>query len=115
MGGFNLARSSCPVECPVCHTVAHWWIQFHFGEKSLARYTVGEHVVWGGGERDEGMSDLAHVLVQGFAEGCRNCDYSADAETWVVELIYDQLVRVERSPEIPGVPFEGGWIELEGG
>jgi len=57
MGAFN--RLLTQVECSSCHQTARRRFQFKYGERWQYDYSIGDRLVWGGGDNDTGKPEVA--------------------------------------------------------
>lgn len=77
MGMFNTVLAEA--ECPWCHQISTYSIQFQYGELGLYNYFLGETLKWGEkGSHEEGRKDVHHVLVLGLGGSCRSCGSSEE-------------------------------------
>lgn len=77
MGMFNTVLAEA--ECPWCHQISTYSIQFQYGELGLYNYVLGETLKWGEkGFDEEGRKDVHQVLVLGRGGSCRLCGSSGE-------------------------------------
>lgn len=74
MGMFNTV--SAESECPWCHQIGTYRIQFKYGELELHEYVLGERLKWSGKGSDMGREDAHQVLVLGLSDACSHCSSS---------------------------------------
>ena len=76
MGMFNTV--SAEAECPWCHQIGTYRIQFKYGEIGLSEYVLGETLKWDGKWSAVGRKDAHQVLVLGLAHACPHCQSSEE-------------------------------------
>ncbi|MEV6235799.1 hypothetical protein [Lentzea sp. NPDC051838] len=70
MGMFSFVKVR-DLECPKCHHVDDYDVQFYFGGCDLDYFEVGEPLRWGAYDRGEAGHPL--VVTDGFGQACTGC------------------------------------------